>query len=284
MKIRYLKNSNDAIVGVIVAILIVGLCVTVVSIIQVVYVPEWMYSKEAEHMDEVADQFANLKYTLDIQSTIEQDVPISTPIKLGSKELPFFSSVRAFGILKIVSDEYAITISNNSNSFTYTIGIIKYSSANVYFINQNYIYEAGSVVLNQSPEPHRNVMNANPLFSVNNSGEVNISFTIINISCISGKASISGYRTYQIQTCFLDSSIRVFLNIKNITIVTNYPDSWKTFFNNTFGDSGLTYGNDFTIFELTGGIKLEFSDSITVNLTPLQLIDLRAQIGAGWIQ
>ena len=284
MQMSHYKNSNDALVGVVVAILLVGLCVTVISIIQVVYVPDWMYSKEAEHMDGVADQFANLKYALDIQSAIEQDIPVSTPITLGSKELPVFSSVRAFGTLKILSDECNITVANDTDSVSYSIGVIKYSSANVYFIDQSYIYEAGAVVLNQSQEPQGDVMRANPLFSVNNSGDVNISFTIINISSISGKTSISGYRTYPIQTSFLSSSNSAVYDAQNITIITNHPDSWKTFLNNTLVDSEMTYGDDFTINNITGGIKVVFSDSITVNLISLQFIEIQAQIGSGWIQ
>ena len=284
MRMNHFKNSNDAIVGVVVAILLVGLCVTVISIIQVVYVPEWMYSKEAEHMDGVADQFANLKYALDIQSAIEQDIPVSTPITLGSKELPVFSSVRAFGFLRILSDECSITVANDTYSLSYAIGVIKYSSANVYFIDQSYIYEAGAVILNQSREPQGDVMHANPLFSVNNSGNVNTSFTIINISSFGGKTSISGYRTYQIQTSFLSSSNSAVYDTQNINITTNYQDSWKTFFNNTLEDSELTYGDDFTINDITGGIEVVFSsESITVNLS-LQLIEIQAQIGSGWIQ
>ena len=276
-------KSDDALVGVIVAILLVGLCVTVISIIQVVYVPEWMYSKEAEHMDGVADQFANLKYALDIQSAIEQDIPVSTPITLGSKELPVFSSVRAFGFLRILSDECNITVANDTDSVSYLIGVIKYSSANVYFIDQSYIYEAGAVILNQSREPQGDVMHANPLFSVNNSGDFNISFTIINISSVSGKTSISGSRTYQIQTSFLSSSNDAVYDAQNINITTNYQDSWKTFFNNTLVNSGLAYGVDFSINDTAGGIKVVFGGSIAVNLS-LQFIEIRAQIGSGWIQ
>ena len=281
MRMDQIKNSDDAVVGVVVAILLLGLFVTVISIIQTVYVPEWMNQREADHMDEVADQFANLKYALDIQSAIEQDIPVSTPITLGSKELAFFSSVRAFGSLEVLSDECSIVV-NDSDSFSYPIGVIKYSSANVYFIDQSYIYEAGAVILWQS---RGNVMHANPLFSVSNDADVNISFTIINILGVGGKTSVSGYGTYQIQTSFLSSSNDTVYNAQNITITTDYSDSWKTFFNSTLVNSGLTYGtdNDFWINDTTGGIKVVFSESITVNLS-LQMIEIRAQIGSGWIQ
>ncbi|MGC9553815.1 MAG: DUF7289 family protein [Thermoplasmatota archaeon] len=89
-------------VGVVVAILMVSLVVAVIVIIQVYYVPTWMKEKEAEHMDTVANQFSNLKFSIDLQTLAQIDVPITNSITLGSKELPYFISARAFGSLNVL--------------------------------------------------------------------------------------------------------------------------------------------------------------------------------------
>jgi hypothetical protein len=89
-------------VGVVVAILMVTLLVAVIVIIQVYYVPSWMKEKESDHMDIVGNQFSNLKFSIDLQTLAQLDVPITNSITLGSKELPYFISSRAFGSLNVL--------------------------------------------------------------------------------------------------------------------------------------------------------------------------------------
>ncbi len=108
-----MNRNNNAQVGVVVAILMVSLLVAVMVLIQVHYVPAWMKEKEANHMDAVADQFSNLKASVDLQAMSQIDAPISHSITLGSKELPFFVSSRAFGsfnILSTTSSDFSISI------------------------------------------------------------------------------------------------------------------------------------------------------------------------------
>ena len=102
---RKLKNSDEGVVGIVVAVLLIGLLFSVVSLVQTVYVPKWMEQKESEHMDEVAVQFSQLKYAIDTHSATEQiNNPISAAITLGSRELPYLMSTRAFGHLEILEN------------------------------------------------------------------------------------------------------------------------------------------------------------------------------------
>ena len=155
-----------------------------------------------------------------------------------------------------------------------------YTSANAYYVDQSYIFEAGSVVLNQS---NGNVMDANPLFTMNIDSDVNISFSIINISATGGKTSINSYGNVKIQTSYLTSSNRTINDIQNITILTDYPNSWKTYLNSTLNDSGLTYTDDYSIVDISNGIRIDFTSSYTENII-MQLFNIRAQIGHGWIK
>jgi len=92
-------------VGVVVAILLVVLLVSVLAVIQLYYVPRWMEEREAEHMDVVANQFATLKYAIDLLAMEKISSPLTTSITLGSKELPYFLSSRSFGSLQILSKD-----------------------------------------------------------------------------------------------------------------------------------------------------------------------------------
>jgi len=279
---KKMKNSDDAVVGIVATFLIIGLIVTVISVIQTVYIPEWMEQTEANHMEVVADQFSQLKFAIDTQSAIkEPDTPISTSITLGNKELPFLTSSRAYGSLDILSDECIATITNDSGPVSYPLGVIKYSSANAYFLNQDYICEAGAVILSQS---QGNTMSIKPAFSVYSTdiNIFNISFTIINISTIGEKRSIGGYGTYPIRTEFSEVDSTNFTDVKNITIDTKYQNAWQKFINNTLINSGLGYGANFSISVDDGSMILKFNNPIVVNLK-LKHVTINAQIAPGWI-
>ena len=80
LNLRRLKCSNEGVVGIVVAVLLIGLLVSVVSLIQYQYVPKWMEEKEAEHMNDVLNQFSQLKFAIDSQSASGQtNTPIATP-------------------------------------------------------------------------------------------------------------------------------------------------------------------------------------------------------------
>lgn len=96
------KNERGQ-VGVVVAILMVSLFVAVIILVQVYYVPNWMKDREAEHMDTVANQFSQIKASIDIETMAQRDISLINSVTLGSKELPFFVSARAFGSLNILS-------------------------------------------------------------------------------------------------------------------------------------------------------------------------------------
>jgi len=265
--------SDNAVAGIITAILLVGLIVIVISLIQTTYVPKWMRSIEAEHMGDVADQFSQLKSAIDIQAATGQKTPMSTSITLGNKEIPYFSASRAFGSLLILSDNCTVTITNLSNSSSYSLGIIKYSSKNVYYLDQSYIYEAGSVILNQS---EGNVMSIKPFSAIKN-GNVNITFGIVNITGVGGSTSAGGYGTYPIRTEFVRNTTVLMNNIKNITIATNYPNAWHQAFKSILQSANLTYSTDFSVTDIAGEVTIEFLGATTVNLA-LNVIEINAWI------
>jgi hypothetical protein len=282
MQMKKFKNSDNAVVGIVAAFLIIGLIIAVLSLLQTQYVPKWMEEKEADHMTQVADQFAQLKYAIDTHTVNQKlNTPISTSIPLGSKEMPYLMSVRAFGQLEIINNAGGLSIENESGPFNFALGSIKYSSANGYFINQNFVYEYGGVILSQSDG---NTMKIRPSIFVIFQENVTITFNLINISTIGGKRAISGFDTYPIQTEYLglgDSS--EITDISKFDLTTSYTDAWYSLLNNTLTNAGLKYGTNYSMIKTDKSVTVIFTtESITVNVD-IKIVNIGAQIAPGWI-
>ena len=288
---RKFRTSQDGVVGIVVAVLLLGLMVSVVSLVQLVYVPDWMEQREAEHMDEVATQFSQLKFAIDTLNANKQNyTTIATSITLGSKELPYWMSLRAFGNLEILSDEFKITIINVSSSSNFSFGGIKYSSSNGYFLDQDFIYEGGAIITNQADG---NIISIKPSFpgikKVGN--KLFLTLNLINISGVGGKLSGSGYGTTAIQTEYSGLQIeQIIEDVRSIEIFSKYSYSWYIFMNWTLENQGLVPGAVVGDFYITpdhdnNRITVDFFSTNlegfpTINLS---IIEILAQIGSGWI-
>jgi hypothetical protein len=263
----------------------------VITVVQTVFIPSWMKEIEADHMDQVADQFGQLKFAVDLQSTLKtKDLPITVPITIGNKGFPILQSLRSYGDLNIINNIINITIENNSVGIIYgeNLGGIMYSSTNSYFLDQSYIYEAGSIVLSQD---EGNIMTVQPSFSMNRIGsnlDVNITFS--NIIKVGNKDSVSGYGTYPIRLKFkTNSSINIPNDVTDITITTSYKESWSLYIksllkNLLFSDADIDNaiddsGPNQVIIDFTSNGFNGLNINYNVNK-----IDIYAQIAPGWIE
>jgi len=231
-------------------------------------------------MDEVAGQFAQLKYAIDTQSTIQKKGTIATSITLGSSELPFLPSSKAFGSLFILSDECNVTVTSSIDpTFHCSLGTIKYSSKNSYFLDKSYIFEAGALIASQS---EGNIMLIRPFSVTNENGLISASFSITNISGEGGKTSAGGYGVYPIQTEYLSNKTTILHGVTSITITSDYPNAWHKAFNSTLVESaGLIYSHHFLISNNSNEVTITFI-GVTVNLT-IAVTKIDAQIAIGWI-
>jgi hypothetical protein len=285
MKKRTLLSSNNAVVGIVVAVLMIGLIISVVALIQTLYIPKWMEEKEAEHMEEVIDQFTRLKYAIDTQVATNQiGLPIATTITLGSKELPFLLSQRSYGYLEILSYPYSgckFEITTNSTTYNIYIGTIKYSSANAYYVNQIFNYESGAIITSQTDGYD---MTIKPSFSFIDNTQKILILNIVNASTVGGKSNGGGYGSTAIMTEFSE----ILINntnppnnekITQIKITSNYPNEWKEFMEwllkkqlyPSYCDILLS-GNE-VIVDINVDIKLEIKE-----------YNIDTQIGPGWVE
>jgi hypothetical protein len=285
-KDTYLKKDSSAVVGIVTAILLVGLFVSVFAIVQTVYVPQWMEEIEAEHMNEVAKQVSQMKFATDLQlhgTSQTVNLSISSPITLGSGKIPYLLSERSSGTLSISENSTTFTISNATHSSTIVLNAIQYQSYNTYYVDQIYTYEAGAIVTGQE---EGSFLSAPPFFSMQNQSIDTMTLTLVNVTSIGGKTSASGYDTTSIRTQYdptFDQALQ-YTNLTTLWISTQYPAAWSNYFNDTLTDAGLTYGlsNDY-MFDLSTELKTLTITFFTTNSLNISLKTLTAQISPGWI-
>jgi len=282
MKMLRKKTTDNAVVGVVTAILLIGLIVAIISLVQTMYIPKIMEQREADHMDKVAEQFTDLTSVIDGQAADRtKSMPIATSITLGSKELPYMLSIRAYGALEILDNARWINITYKSNGTTkpFRIGVITYSSTNGYFLNQNYTYEAGAMIVSQS---EGNLMMIRPSFVFDydstKNPPLNITFDVVNIISVGRKTIASGFGTYPILTEFHDNSSNYpFTNVDTITITTPLSNAWSTFIR-----SSALYGTKFTHTDTGQVFTLKILEQ--PNIVNFKIITIQAQIGPGWVE
>lgn len=222
--VNKINQSDDAVAGIVVTVLLIGLILTVMTMINIVYVPQWLENSEAAHMKEVKNQFTQLKYALDIQTIVNDSTAITSPVTLGTNEIPFFDRGRTFDNIEIIKD--AITIDFDPGG-SYTSDAIIFSSGNMYFVDQSFIYESGALIISQNDDSE--LFGSAPII-VTEYGK-NITFYITEINGLEGKTHLSGHGTYPIFTKVDHIANDIILNnVTTITITTEYPQAWRTVF------------------------------------------------------
>lgn len=276
VKRRNIHGNHSGVAGVIEALLLVALVAVVISTIQVIYIPEIMEQKEAAHMDEVENQFSHLKSIIDLQSSIQTHDPISTSVTLGSAELPYFVTARAFGRLSVEeSDDNYVKISNSNKEID--LSTIEFQSYNTYYLNQNYILEGGGVILSQ--DDGGKAMKIHPPITFEREDDtIFLNWTIHNFSVTGGKDSAEGYKSSYIRTQYDSNSNNSFVN-SNISIYSPYVEAWNQSLN--WLSDPLDCEN-LTIVKNETCIKIETIGSTTLNIW-IDVVNINVQIGIGTI-
>jgi len=224
-------------------------------------------------MDEVSNQMSSLKAMVDIQTITRSNAPIFSIITLGSKELPYFISAKAFGDLSITNDGGNIEVPG----LIFSLTSLKYEAFNSYFIDQSYIFEAGGIIVTQPDGT--SVMRVEPSINAYGDPQVNLFFNITTFVGKEGKNSTNGYGKCLIRTSWSTTEPLFTGSASYIKINTRYPHAWNESLHNNIGD----------MVE----IELDPSDSPSyVRIIPLpgksiylylNKISIEAQIGPGWV-
>ncbi len=272
--------NKNAVAGVIEALLLVALVSVVLSTIQLIYIPQTMEQREADHMDEVENQFSFLKSVIDLQSMVSENVPISSPITLGSDELPYFVTARAFGQLDVIDESR--TDSKITSDFLIGVPLtsICYEAFNSYYIDQLYVLEGGSVIVKQ-PDGETVIIEPSIKFE-NRSSEIRIYYSLPMLKSVEGKNSNSGYKNRFIRTNY--SSKTTYAGATTfVRIYTDYLDAWNNSLNKMLEGE---IKNGYIIVR-----KYPLNSPQYVSITPgtknlyleLTVNNIGAQIGPGYI-
>lgn len=272
MKLKKFVVKNNAVAGVIEALLLVALVAIVISTIQLIYVPQIMEQREAEHMDLVSNQFSTLKSMMDLQAITQSDAPITSMITLGSRELPYFITARAFGEIS-VQDPGEWDINIDGGAFIYDLTSITYEAYNSYFVDQIYVLEGGGIIVKQ-PDGE-SVMRADPSISVVNGTRIEIYYDLPIIISIPGKNHTSDYGKCFIRTNYSQGDVETVAFVNSLNISTQYPNAWNESLYSMLGNN-VNYEKGESYVEVTKKIK-------EINLY-ITYYYIHVQIGPGWIR
>ena len=317
MKVKRFIKQNNAVAGVIEALLLVGLVAIILSLLQLYYVPKIMEEREAEHISLVANQFTHLKSVIEIQSTmgvINEENPnpsntaytsISSPITLGNDPLPYFITMGATGTVNLIdkddADDHKIYIQPTPVDFPdgIPLSVIKFKSINAYYLDGNdveYILEGGGIILKQSDGEVMKVLPAINAYE-KTIDTIELYLDIPLFKGIPGKKfdqssynnpdKISYIRT-NYSRYFQDEILLTQGNNGKIYIYTDYTNAWNnSLVNDTIGILWEFYDNndiDVEIDESTTPNRLVISpDSKNINLK-LIVVEIGVQIGPGIVQ
>jgi hypothetical protein len=214
-----------------------------------VYVPNWAKSGEASHMDKVLDSFLDLKSNIDNQIGDEKGIgdTRSTRIKLGAEGGSVMGIGRTTGSISFKTSGYNIEVYNvedTQNIYGQASGKIFFDSSNTYFADQDFTYENGAVIVQQSGS---SVIRAKPSFDVSFiDNKTNVVLTMIQMTGSSPGQSGTGFYTIEsklIQSTaqsqsLIWSSEMGFDYGQNITIniSTKFGSLWQEFIENELDD------------------------------------------------
>ena len=247
-------------IGTMLAILVILALLTMVT---TGWAPEWTKSKESEHMRVVESQVASLKALMDQLSLSDNtEALVSTPITLGSEGVPLFSSdsTGTISLLTATNNNYNTLSVENSTGLHQRVayGSIMYESQNTEYIDQQFIYETGAIIIKQ---PDGELMVTGPGLIIQNlTRGLKVSVTLMSI--YSDGSSYTGKGTVGINCRLVQESIPSIqtwnpTETLHINVTTSVYEAWYDYFARVVPDSGIGSGDyDLSVDEATSTVHL----------------------------
>jgi hypothetical protein len=187
MRMRSLRRGNEAVassIGTMLAILVV---LALLTMVVTSWAPEWTKGKESEHMRNVEAQFSSLKALMDQLALSGQvETVVSSPITLGSEGVPLFSGDSTGTISLISSDSntsrfHRFSVQNSTGRYTrVAYGTIMYTSENTEYLDQDFIYECGAIIIRQD---RGELITTGPGLVIQNlSGRLSVTTTMMSVA------------------------------------------------------------------------------------------------------
>jgi hypothetical protein len=269
------------------AILLLGILFSVFSVVHLGYYPEWKADEEHSHMANVWEDMTELKSQIDrtsidmVQIDSTSIAPISDPnssapkitrnipLHIGSWQMPLIGTTKSIGAVSVNTDRCKMTITpTNGNETIINCGTIAYHSNNKYYVDQTFKYENGALILAQKEQ---SVMKLYPSIRVSEVSPGNYSF-LINAVEIQGSAdtlSSNSDSSLYLKNCafvpLYDSDDYGNVDSFVLTMDTDHPDAWETYFNEMLTGAGLEKDEDYTLTTENARLSFSFPEDGSIN-------------------
>ena len=266
VKLRW-NASRRGIAGAVTAVLFVIIITGIIAGITLFYVPSWSKDAESEHMSKVANQFLTIKDGVNGQiSKGEAASSVYSHIALTSGTTTSFLGIQgepSKGTLRFDGNETLFAVHDTSNSsdiYAVAKGMLSFRSHNSYYVDQEFIYEEGAVLVRQGscstvrsgspPELHRD-----------SSG--NLTLTVTFITLFGEDVSVTGTGSAGVETRILhaDTTTMPLPGGMNLTLnaTCRSADGWARWINSSIGASAAAENitaSNYSISQTTGGFRL----------------------------
>jgi hypothetical protein len=283
VKLRW-KDSRRGIAGAVTAVLFVIVITAVLAGITLYYVPSWSKQAESEHMSKVANQFLTIKDGVDGQiSKGEAASSVYSHIALTSGATTSFMGIQgepSKGTLRFNGNETLFSVHDTQNSsdiFAVAKGELSFRSHNAYYLDQEYIYEQGAVLVLQGscstvrggspPELHRDA-----------SG--NLTLTVTFITLFGEDTSLTGSGSAGVETRILhaDTTTMPLSGGMNLTLnaTCRCGDGWARWVNSSLRSSPASENitaQNYSIEKTSWGFRLNVIGvvALTVRLAVIEM-------------
>jgi len=276
----FFSISESASATVIGAVLLLAIIVSVFSVVRIGYIPEWKNDAEYSHMNDVWEDMADLKSKIDLMTIVLASDPNSTntvtmnvPFRMGGGDVPLIGTIKSSGTLSIANrKECNMTVTSSSGgNQVYTTGpilygTVNYASQNRYYVNQDFIYEGGALILSQG-ERSSMMLYPSIRFSRAPGDSYNVSVHVVEIDkkvysppdvVSSNTGCVLRLTGNEFRTIY-DSDEHSSDNIDSfiLTVNTDHPDAWYMYLNEARTGAKIT---DCTKLNQSGSnVSLAFS-------------------------
>lgn len=255
------ESATSTVIGV---VLLLAIIVSIFSVVRLGYVPEWKNDAEYSHMNDVCEDMGDLKSKIDLMTIAlasnpgspNNEITMNIPFHMGGGDVPLIGTIKSSGTLSVNKNECEITIipKNSSGTQTETIdpitcGSVSYTSQNRYYVDQDFIYEGGALILSQG-ERSSMMLYPSICFSKASTNGYNVSIHIVEIDkykfapseTVSSNTGCSLRLTGEkFKTLCNSSNSSNSSNITSFTLIVNtdYPDAWYLYLNQTMEDARI---------------------------------------------
>jgi len=240
VKVRWARDRRG-IAGSVTAVLFVIIITTLLAGVALYYVPVWSKDAESEHMNKVANQFLSIRDGIEDQiERGESQSSLYSHVAMTSGTTTSFLGIQgepSKGTLAMDTNASLFEVYDKDNvSDIYALGKgqLRFQSRNAYYVDQEYCYEGGAVLVRQGLCSTMRDGTA-PRFHRNESGCLTLSMSFYAIfgeaTSITGTGS-AGVETRVVHT---EETIIPFPAPRNLTLnaTTRYGDGWARWMNSS---------------------------------------------------